>query len=72
MILLSVYLAGVAIGLAVMRDPWPVRLGTALVWPLGVVSLVVVTVILLCAALYLWPVLVLGVIAVVTILWLAF
>jgi hypothetical protein len=71
-ILLAIYVTGVVTGLAVMRDPWPVRVGTALVWPLGIVSLVVVAVILIAAALYLWPVLLLGLIPAVAVLWLVF
>jgi hypothetical protein len=54
---LVVYLAGVALGLAVMRDPWPARLGTALVWPLGPIAFLVVLAILLVAATLLWPLL---------------
>jgi hypothetical protein len=71
-ILLAIYVTGVAIGLLVMRDPWPVRIGTALVWPAGILSFVVVTVILVLAACYLWPVLLLGLIAIAAALWLAF
>jgi hypothetical protein len=71
-ILLAIYVTGVAIGLLVMRDPWPVRIGAALVWPAGILSFVVVTVILVLAACYLWPVLLLGLIAIAAALWLAF
>jgi len=52
---LALYLAGVGVGLAVMRDRWPVRVATALVWPLGPVAFVVVITILLVAAFILWP-----------------
>ena len=57
---LIVYLAGVAIGLAAMRDRWPSRLAIALVWPLGPMAFVVVITILVLAATVLWPVPVLG------------
>jgi hypothetical protein len=63
----AIYLAGVVVGLMVMRDRWAVRIGTALVWPIGVLSLLVVTVILLTAAMYLWPVLALAVLALIAI-----
>ena len=59
----AVYLVGIAIGLIVMRDPWPSRIVTALAWPLGVVSFVVVFVIMVTAAIYLWPVPVLATLA---------
>jgi hypothetical protein len=68
---IATYLAGVVVGLAVMRDPWPVRLATAAVWPLGIASLVIVTVILLLAAVYLWPIPMLAAIAVAIALLLA-
>ena len=54
---LAVYLGGVVVGLAVMRDRWPVRIATALAWPLGIVALAVVAVVMVGAALYLWPML---------------
>jgi hypothetical protein len=57
---LSVYLAGLVIALTVMRDPWPARLGIALMWPLGPLAFVVVISILLVASAVLWPVLILG------------
>ncbi len=57
-----VYLAGVVIALAVMRDPWPVRIGTALVWPLGPMAFAVVVSMLLVASLILWPLLILPVV----------
>lgn len=53
--LLLVYLGGVAIGLAVMRDPWPARMGTALAWPLGPAAFLIVVSILVVAAFVLWP-----------------
>lgn len=68
----AVYLAGVIIGLLVMRDPWAVRVLTAALWPLGIVAFVVVTVILLLAAVYLWPVPMLITFAALAALWLAF
>ncbi len=55
-VIVAIYAAGVAIGLMVMRDPWPARFATALAWPLGLVAFVVVAVILTTAAIYLWPV----------------
>jgi hypothetical protein len=68
---LAIYLLGVAIGLAVMRDPLAARLGTALVWPLGPVAFVIVLAILLAASAVLWPVAVLGAAAVLSaIVWL--
>jgi hypothetical protein len=60
MTFLAIYLAGVAIGLLVMRDPWPSRVGTALVWPLGPIAFAGVLAILLTAAIVLWPVLMLA------------
>ncbi len=59
MIYATIYLAGVVVALAVMRDPWPARIGTALVWPLGPIAFVVVVTILLLASLFLWPMLML-------------
>ena len=60
MVYLIVYLAGVAIGLAAMRDRWPSRLAIALLWPLGPMAFVVVIAILAVAATALWPIPVLG------------
>jgi hypothetical protein len=60
MVLLSIYLFGLIIALAVMQDPWPVRIATALVWPLGPLAFVVVISILFVASAILWPMLVLG------------
>jgi hypothetical protein len=60
MIYLAIYLLGVVIALAVMGDRWPARIGTALVWPLGPIALLVLIPILLVAAAILWPVTVLG------------
>jgi hypothetical protein len=69
---LAVYIAGVIIGLAVMRDPCRTRLLTAALWPLGPAAFVLVLVILTLAAAYLWPVPILGAAALVAvILWLA-
>ena len=51
-----VYLIGVGIGLAVMRDRWPARIATSLVWPLGPMAFVVVVSILLVTAAILWPI----------------
>lgn len=58
-----VYLVGVGIALSVMRDPWPARLATALLWPLGPAAFVVVVTILLLAATVLWPLVVLPIAA---------
>jgi hypothetical protein len=67
---LIIYVIGVAIGLAVMRDRWPVRVGTALVWPLGPVAFVIVVSMLLVAALILWPVIMVPVAALIgAVLW---
>ena len=67
----AIYLLGVVIGLAVMRDPIGPRLGTALVWPLGPIAFVIVLAILLAASAALWPVAVLGSAAVLgAIVWL--
>ena len=60
---LTVYLTGLVMALAVMRDPWPARLGIALVWPLGPLAFVVVLSMLLVASAVLWPVLILGIAA---------
>jgi hypothetical protein len=57
---LAIYLAGLVSALAVMRDPWPARVGTAVVWPLGPMAFAVVVAILLVASALLWPVRVLG------------
>ena len=54
--LVIIYLAGVVVALAVMRDPWPARMTTALVWPLGPIAFVVVVAIQVAAAAYLWPI----------------
>ena len=59
------YALGVALGLAVMRDPWPTRLATALVWPLGPVAFILVIALLLVVSAILWPVLILAAAAVV-------
>jgi hypothetical protein len=50
-----IYIVGVLIGLGVMRDPWPGRVGTALAWPLGPAAFVVVVSVMLVAATLLWP-----------------
>ena len=68
---LAVYLAGVVIGLALMRDRWPSRLITALVWPVGPLAFVVVLALLLATATILWPVHVLGATAILgALIWL--
>ena len=68
--LFVVYLTGFIIALAVMRDPWPARVGTAVVWPLGPVAFVVVVSVLLVAAAILWPIPVLGAAALIgALLW---
>ncbi len=59
-VVLIVYLIGVVIGLAVMRDPWGPRVVTALVWPLGPMAFVIVAAILLVTAAILWPIPILG------------
>ena len=59
------YALGVAHGLAVMRDRWPARVATALVWPLGPIAFVLVISLLLIVAAILWPLLILGVAAVI-------
>jgi hypothetical protein len=63
MLYFAIYLAGVAVGLAMMRDPLPSRLAIALVWPLGPIAFVIVVTILAFAAAVLWPVSVLGMLA---------
>jgi hypothetical protein len=55
-----IYLAGVALGLLVMRDRLPSRLLTATMWPLGPMAFVVVVGVLLLTAAALWPVPVIG------------
>ena len=55
-VLAGIYLIGIAIGLAVMRDGWGTRLITAALWPLGVLALAVVVVVFSGAAVYLWPI----------------
>jgi hypothetical protein len=64
-LVLTVYLIGVVLALMVMRDPIPVRVATALVWPLGPLAFVVVVSILLVTVVLLWPVPVLGLAAAV-------
>jgi hypothetical protein len=65
-----VYLAGVVLALSVMRDRWPARIGTALVWPLGPIAFFVIVPILLLAAAILWPIPVLaGAAIIVVIVW---
>ena len=59
------YALGVALGLVVMRDPWPARVVTALVWPLGPIAFVLVISLLLIVAAILWPPLILGAAAVI-------
>jgi hypothetical protein len=58
--LFAIYIAGVLVGLGVMRDPIGPRLATALVWPLGPIAFIVVLAILLITSAALWPVTVLG------------
>jgi hypothetical protein len=58
------YIIGFIIALAVMRDRWPTRVGTALVWPLGPAAFVVVLAILVVASAILWPLPVLTVAAI--------
>jgi hypothetical protein len=65
MIYLAVYAAGVVIGLSVMRDRWPTRTTTALLWPLGPAAFIVVITILLAASAFLWPIPVLTAAAIV-------
>ena len=68
--LVITYFAGVIVALAVMRDPWPARLATALVWPLGPAAFAVVVAILLVASVLLWPVPVVGVVgAIAALIW---
>ena len=74
MVFISIYFVGVVVALAVMRDPWPARIGTALVWPLGPIAFVVVVSILLIASVILWPLLMLPAVALLSALgwwWLA-
>jgi hypothetical protein len=66
----AVYVAGIALGLLLMRDPWPSRIVTALAWPLGIVAFVVVLLIMSIAAIYLWPVPILATLAAVALVWL--
>ena len=54
--LVAMYVTGIAIGVIVMRDRWPERVVTAIVWPLGLLALGVVVVIQVVAAIYLWPI----------------
>jgi hypothetical protein len=71
-LLMSVYLAGVLVGLAVMRDRWAVRLLTAALWPLGLAAFAIVMVILLFAAAYLWPIPVIVTLGLAAAAWYAF
>jgi hypothetical protein len=65
-IALIVYALGVLIGLAVMRDRFVPRLVTAVLWPLGPITGIVVVCGLLVVAVILWPVLMLVSAAVIT------
>jgi hypothetical protein len=56
MTLLWLYVAGVVVGVTIMRDPLPVRLITALLWPLGPAAFVLVVALLLVVAALVWPV----------------
>jgi hypothetical protein len=58
--LVLTYAIGVAIGLMVMRDRWPARIGIAMVWPLGPLAFCVVVPLMLAVAAIVWPVPVLG------------
>jgi len=53
------YALGVLIGLAVMRDRFVPRLVTALLWPIGPITAIVVVCGLLLVAVILWPMLML-------------
>ena len=64
-VLAAIYVAGVVLGVIVMRDPLRPRLVTALVWPLGPLAFVVVLAILVVTAAVLWPVTFLATAAVV-------
>jgi uncharacterized membrane protein YqgA involved in biofilm formation len=55
MTFLIVYLAGAILGLVRMRDRWPARVATALMWPLGPAAFVIVLGVMLVAAAILWP-----------------
>jgi hypothetical protein len=55
MIYATIYLAGVIIGLIVMRDSWGSRIATALSWPLGPLAFVIVVSVMLVVATILWP-----------------
>ena len=61
--LLAMYVAGIAVGLIVMRDRWPARVATAVAWPLGLLAFGMVVATLLTAAIYLWPIPLLATIA---------
>ena len=65
LLLLGFYVAGVVVGIAVMRDPLFTRVLTALVWPLGPAAFVLVVSLLLVVATIIWPVTMLGLAAVV-------
>lgn len=54
-IVLLVYAVGVLIGLAVMRDRFVTRLVTALLWPVGPITGIVVVGGLVVVAVILWP-----------------
>jgi hypothetical protein len=62
---LIVYVIGVVIGLAMMRDRWPARVATALVWPLGPIAFLVIVPSLLVVATILWPLVMLPLAAIV-------
>lgn len=64
-IALSVYLLGVLIGLCVMRDRFIPRLVTAMLWPIGPLTGVLVMCGLFLVAVVLWPALMVPVAAAV-------
>jgi hypothetical protein len=71
MLYLSIYVIGVLVGLAVMRDSWLPRTVTALLWPLGPIAFLVVVPILLVASAILWPLYVIPTAAVIgLVMWL--
>lgn len=54
-LLLGVYLAGVAVGLAATDARWPSRVGLALLWPLGPLAFVVTIALLVVASFVAFP-----------------
>lgn len=54
-VLVGLYLAGAAVGLAAIDARWPARVGLALLWPIGPLAFVVTVAILVAASFVAFP-----------------